>query len=67
MPALWNGVVRYARRDQGTGVAAVVATAEILERAVTVVSQHALRSLDAIQLAAALAARDADRDVRGFA
>lgn len=46
--------------------AAVAASPAILERAAGLVARHALRALDAIQLASALAAREADPDLHAF-
>ncbi|MFA9270392.1 MAG: type II toxin-antitoxin system VapC family toxin [Baekduiaceae bacterium] len=57
----WHGDGRQPPR-----FAAIPASPAILERAVALVSRHALRALDAVQLASALAARDADPDLGTF-
>lgn len=47
--------------------AVVASTGSVVERAAALVSRHALRSMDAVQLASALAARDADPELQTFA
>lgn len=61
----------FATDWHGDGVrpprfSAVPVSPAILERAVMLLSRHGLRALDAIQLASALAARDADPALRRF-
>lgn len=57
----WHGDGEHPPR-----FAAVPASPAILESAVALVSRHALRALDAIQLASALAVREADPDLQTF-
>ena len=55
----WDGTRTESRRFQP-----VAATRSLLERAAALTGTHGLRSLDAIQLASALAARDAEPECR---
>lgn len=57
----WHGDGEHPPR-----FAAIPVSPAILERAVALVSRHALRALDAIQLASAIAGREADPDLDTF-
>lgn len=62
----WFAADWYGDGEHPPRFAAVAASPAVLERAAGLVARHALRALDAIQLASALAAREADPDLRAF-
>ena len=55
----WLGLVNEPRRYQS-----IAASHKVLARAASIAGTHGLRSLDAIQLASALTARDAEPELR---
>jgi len=57
----------YGVGPQPARFGVVATTNEILERAAALCATHALRAYDAVQLASALAAREADPEFVGFA
>ncbi len=57
----------FGQSDAARSISAIPVSAQILERAASLVPIHSLRSLDAIQLASAMFAREADPECRTFA
>lgn len=57
----------YGEDDTPPRFAVIVETIAVLEEAVRLTARHGLRAYDAVQLAAACAARTADPDCRAFA
>ncbi len=57
----------FDQKDASRSFSAIPVSGQILERAASLVPIHSLRSLDAIQLASAMFAREADPECRTFA